>query len=215
MRKNILLVEGPNDKSVILGLLQKNDVIISDFEIVVCGGIDNLPPQLELYLKNGTAYKMIGVVVDADISAEARWQQLKDRLMKTGKYDCKKMPLNSEGMIVAPQESEDAKVGIWIMPDNQYQGALEDFLLKMIPQDDEILEEVERELAHLEAERIKRYKDKDRNKAMIYTYLSWEKNPGCSLNTAIVSYVLNPKTALADTFVKWIKGLFLCEEEQY
>lgn len=209
MEKNILLVEGPNDGSAIIGLLQKYSVQIPDFKIVECGGIDNLPPTLDLYLKNSTAYGIIGVVADADESVEARWQQMRDRLMKTGKYACKKMPLNEAGMIIEPIDSEDTKVGIWIMPDNKYQGTLENFLLDMIAEGDELMEEVERELTHLENEQINRYKDKDRNKAKVHTYLSWEKNPGCSLNTAVVSRVLNPNTALARTFVEWMKSLFL------
>ena len=209
MGKNILLVEGSNDVSAIAGLLQKYSVQIPDFKIVECGGIDNLPPTLDLYLKNSTAYGIIGVVADADKSVESRWQQMKDRLMKTGKSACKKMPLNDKGMIIEPTDSEDAKVGVWIMPDNKYQGALENFLLDMIQEGDELMEEVEQELTHLENKQIKRYKDKDRNKAKVHTYLSWEKNPGCSLNTAVVSRVLNPNTALARTFVEWIKNLFL------
>lgn len=209
MGKNILLVEGPNDVSAIAGLLQKYSVQIPDFKIVECGGIDNLPPTLDLYLKNSTAYGIIGVVADADKSVESRWQQMRDRLMKTGKYACKKMPLNEKGMIVEPTDSEDAKVGVWIMPNNKYQGALENFLLDMISEGDELMEEVELVLTHLENKQINRYKDKDRNKAKVHTYLSWEKNPGCSLNTAVVSQVLNPETALARTFVEWIKNLFL------
>lgn len=209
MGKNILLVEGPNDGSAISGLFQKYSVVIPNFEMVVCGGVENLLPKLDLYLKNNTAYGTIGVVVDADMNVDSRWQQMRDRLMRTGKYACKKMPLNGEGMIIEPIDSEDTKVGVWIMPDNMYQGTLENFLLDMIPEGDELLREVERELMLLETNEINRYKEKDRNKAKVHTYLSWEKNPGCSLNTAVVSRVLNPDTALARTFVEWVKNLFL------
>lgn len=209
MGKNILLVEGPNDGSAISGLLQKYSVVVPNFEMVVCGGVENLLLKLDLYLKNSTAYGTIGVVVDADTNVDSRWQQMKDRLMRTGKYACKKMPLNEEGMIIEPIDSEDTKVGVWIMPDNMYQGTLENFLLDMIPEGDELLREVERELMLLETNEINRYKEKDRNKAKVHTYLSWEKNPGCSLNTAVVSRVLNPDTALARIFVEWVKNLFL------
>lgn len=209
MEKNILLVEGPHDASVITGLLHKHSVVIPDSKIVTCVGVDNLLAKLELYLKNSSAYDVIGVVVDADNSVGARWQQLRDRIQKTGKYACRKMPLHEEGMIITPIDLEDAKVGVWIMPDNKYQGTLENFLLDMIPQDDDLLEEVERELLHLENENRNRYKDNFRDKAKVHTYLSWEENPGCSLNTAIVSHILNPNTELAKVFVGWLEKLFL------
>lgn len=209
MGENILLVEGPNDGGVITGLLCKNSVIIPNFRIITCIGIENLLAKLDLYLKNSSAYNVIGVVVDADNSVESRWQQLRDRLAKTKKYDCRRMPLNIEGMVIEPMEPEDATVGFWIMPDNKYQGTLENFLLDMIPEGDELMKEVERELLFLENENLNRYKDKYRNKAKVHTYLSWEENPGCSLNTAIVSSILNSKTELANIFVGWLKKLFL------
>ena len=72
----------------------------------------------------------------------------------------------------------------------------------------------EREIAdlialYLENENLNRYKEKFRNKAKVHTYLSWEENPGCSLNTAIVSRILDSNTELANVFVAWIKTLFI------
>lgn len=209
MYKNILLVEGPNDASVITGVLQKHSVFIPDLKIIPCVGTGNLLNQLDLYLKNSSAYDVIGVVVDADKNVEARWQQLRDRFLKTGKYSCKKTSLEEEGIIIEPIEPEDAKVGTWIMPNNKYQGTLENFLLDMVPKNDVLLEEVERELVYLENENLNRYKEKFRNKAKVHTYLSWEENPGCSLNTAIVSRILDSNTELANVFVAWIKTLFI------
>ena len=186
-KENILLVEGPNDKGAIEGLMQKHHVA-RNFEFVVATGIDNLLQKLDSYLKS-SAYGVIGVVVDADKDVDARWQQLRDRLMKTGKYSCKKMPLADGGMIIEADEPEqDAKVGIWIMPDNKYKGTLENFLLGMVPEDDELLVEVENELVRLETNNVKRYRDIDRNKAKVHTFLAWEENPGTdSIGEAVPS----------------------------
>ena len=206
-KENILLVEGPNDKGAIEGLMQKHHVA-RNFEFVIATGIDNLLQKLDSYLKS-SAYGVIGVVVDADKDVDARWQQLRDRLMKTGKYSCKKMPLADGGMIIEADEPEqDAKVGIWIMPDNKYKGTLENFLLGMVPEDDELLVEVENELVRLETNNVKRYRDIDRNKAKVHTFLAWEENPGTSLYTAIVSRILNPDADIAKLFVVWIKSLY-------
>lgn len=207
-KENILLVEGPDDRSAITGLMDKHHVV-RNFEFVIATGIDNLLQKLDLYLKNAAAYGIIGVVVDADKNVDARWQQLRDRLMKTGKYSCKKMPLAEEGMIVEADEPEqDAKVGIWIMPDNKYQGTLENFLLEMVPENDELMEEVENELVRLETNKVKRYRDIDRNKAKVHTFLAWEENPGTSLYTAVVSRILNPDADIAKLFMDWMKRLY-------
>lgn len=207
-KQNILLVEGPDDKNTIEGLLKRYSIPYN-FTIIVGGGIDNLLSSLDLYLKNATAYGVIGIVADADTSVNSRWQQIKDHIMKTGKYQCKKMPLNPKGMIIdAIQPQWDAKVGIWIMPDNIYQGTLENFLLDMINKEDPLLTEVENKLTDLENKNINRYRTIDRNKAKIHTFLSWDKLPGKSLNTAIVSHVLTPNTLTAQLFMEWIKELY-------
>ena len=78
----------------------------------------------------------------------------------------------------------------------------------MIPETDELLAEVERELTHIEKENLKRYRDIDRNKAKVHTYLAWENKPGTSLKTAIVSRILDPEADIAKLFMDWIKRLY-------
>ena len=71
-----------------------------------------------------------------------------------------------------------------------------------------LLVEVENELVRLETNNVKRYRDIDRNKAKVHTFLAWEENPGTSLYTAIVSRILNPDADIAKLFVVWIKSLY-------
>lgn len=207
-KEKILLVEGINDRSVIQGLMSKHNVA-QEFTFAIATGVDNLFQQLDLYLKNTTAYGVIGIVVDADKDANSRWQQFKDRLNKTGKYDCKQMSLVDGGMIIEAVEKDlDAKVGIWIMPNNKYKGTLENFLLKMIPKDDKLINEVERELTYIESEGLRRYRDVDRNKAKVQTFLAWGNKPGISINTAILSRVLDSNSDIAMLFIGWLIRLF-------
>ena len=206
--KKVLLVEGADDVQTILGLLEVNQVE-RDFDIKDCNGKDNLMLMFDSVLKNPSAYSVIGVVLDADENAESRWQQVKDRLTKTGFYMCRKMTLDNQGMIVEGLDTNVyPKVGIWIMPDNKYCGTLENFLLDMIDKEDELLGKVEDVLTDIETLKIKRYRDSDRNKAKVHTFLSWEKRPGKSLRTEIVSRVLNPKTDTATNFINWLKRLY-------
>lgn len=120
------------------------------------------------------------------------------------------MALDNRGMIVDGIDTEIyPKVGVWIMPDNAYSGTLENFLLSMVEQGDELMNKVEDVLTEIETLKIKRYRDIDRNKAKVHTFLSWESKPGNSLRTEIVSRVLNPKTASATMFVDWLKLLYV------
>lgn len=206
--KKVLLVEGADDVQTILGLLDVYK-LESGFNIMSCDGKDNLMLRFDAMLKNPSAYSVIGVVLDADENAGSRWQQVRDRLTKTGFYLCRKMPLDNQGMIIEGIDTNVfPKVGIWIMPDNRYCGTLENFLLDMIDKDDELLGKVEEVLTDIETLKIKRYRNIDRNKAKVHTFLSWEKKPGKSLRTEIVSRVLNPKTDTATNFINWLKRLY-------
>lgn len=206
--KKVLLVEGVDDVLTILGLLDANKTE-KNFEIIDCKGKDNLMPVFDSVLKNPSAYSVVGIILDADKNANSRWQQVRDRLIKTGFYQCEKMPLDNQGVIIEGTDVEIyPKVGIWIMPNNEYSGTLENFLLDMIDKEDVLLNKVEDVLTDIESLNIKRYKDIDRNKAKVHTFLSWEKNPGKSLRTEIVSRVLNPRTKTAEIFFEWLKLLY-------
>lgn len=206
--KKILLVEGINDKSVIDQVLKAYGIEV-DWEIKVCGGVDNLADELPLYIKNPTAYSIIGVVADADSSTLSRWQQIRNILHNTGMYNCSRLPLPHEGIVVVPMELENApKVGAWVMPNNEHNGTLEDFLLEMVPANDELMIEVEKKLSDVEAQGKHRYPSKYQNKAKVQTFLAWERKPGISVATAVASHIFNPYTPTADKFIEWVKGVF-------
>lgn len=70
-KKNVLLVEGSDDVLTILGLLEANH-IVANFEIKDCKGKDKLVQMFDSVLKNPSAYKTIGIVMDADENAASR-----------------------------------------------------------------------------------------------------------------------------------------------
>ena len=104
-----------------------------------------------LTLTNPSAYPRIGVVLDADTDVEKRWRQLVDILKSSNKYDCDGLDLPSDGLVLYPLNDYDAVVGIWIMPNNRFEGMLEDFALNMIPTEDLLIRKVEVGLSELEA----------------------------------------------------------------
>lgn len=210
-KRKVLLVEGYNDKGVIEQVLNAYRINV-DIEIKVCRGVDGMSDELRLHLKNPSAYSAVAVIADADTNTDSRWQQIRNVLHDTGLYKCNRLPLSPEGAVLASVDSDiSLKAGAWIMPNNEYPGALEEFLLEMVPAEDELMAEVDHKLLELESRSKQRYAEKDRNKAKVQTYVAWERKPGISVSTAVKSRILNPHTPTADKFVEWIKAVFVTE----
>ena len=86
----------------------------------------------------------LGIVVDADHSKatdpddgfQKRWVQLKDTLTNLGYTDVPTQP-DRNGTIVGLNQDERPWVGVWMMPDNQSPGKLEDFVRCLVRSGDE------------------------------------------------------------------------------
>ena len=203
----VLLVEGNNDFHIVCALCQHYN-IKENFDVIPNNGIDTAVRKFEVVLKNPSAYRKIGIVVDADNNADSRWQQLLSILKNTGKYECDSLELPVSGLILKPKEDFDSTVGIWIMPDNVNKGMIEDFALSMIEENDKLLEKAELTLCELEKDGLQRYKDVHRSKAKIHTYLAWQDEPGKPIGQSITAKVLKPESKTAKVFAKWLEQLF-------
>ena len=115
-------------------------------------GITKLLEGLPVRLKGSGETKTIGVVVDADVSIGSRWQQIRDILVKSNLYADIPEECPSNGLILKPINSDDIKIGVWIMPNNNNNGMLEDFAAFLIPDDDKLLPEVENVLDSIEVD---------------------------------------------------------------
>lgn len=72
------------------------------------------------------------------------------------------------------QGYKDLRVGVWLMPDNQSRGMLEDFAGQLVPPEDELWDK-----AKLNVDEIvnPRFPEEHTAKAYIYTWLGWQKEP--------------------------------------
>lgn len=195
-----LLVEGSDDKHLIGHLLQRHGVILTREEIHECDGVDNLLNEsLPVFLKG--SYSSIGIVVDADLDVQSRWQSIRGRLEQSG-YDTPATPPPG-GLIVADRQPA---VGVWVMPDNVLPGILEDFVKQLVPPDDDLWPLVERSVAAIPAT-SRRFHTAAERKAEIHTYLAWQENPGTRMGSAITNQYFEANAALALTFVEWFTRL--------
>lgn len=128
--KRLFLLEGKTDEIIVNAVLKKLN--ISNVKLENCNGIGNLLKELTAFIKESDA-RSIGIVIDANESLERRWQSIRDKLIRsdlTVKFP--KAPCR-HGTV---QEFGKQIIGIWVMPDNQRCGELEDFVAELIPKDD-------------------------------------------------------------------------------
>ena len=146
-----LLVEGIDDQHVLFALCQKFNIEES-FDIIDCKGIDNLLEQIPFRFKNGN--DTIGIIIDADVNLESQFLRLKKIVESLGFKVPDKLPI--DGFINLNENNN--KVGIWIMPNNQVAGMLEDFITFLVPKDDKLLPIVDETLNAIENQEKNKYK---------------------------------------------------------
>lgn len=203
--EKILLVEGNDDLHIFSSLFAKYK-IPKTFDIEDKNGISNILSAIPLYIKAQQTH--IGIVVDADEDINTRWLSIVNQLEPFG-YNIPQKP-SYQGSILKMEGFP--KVGIWIMPNNQLSGMIEDFMAYLVPENDLLLEKAGAVLAELELQKINKYKAKHKSKAQIHTWLAWQEAPGTPMGAAITKKYFDPNNKEAKIFIKWIKDLFDIEK---
>ncbi len=205
--KKFLVVEGNDDLHVIANIWKnyagdEPPVFYTDDS----KGFPNVYGKLEAYcLRKKPNVEVIGVVIDADADLKARWQSLKHQLENLG-YEVPQNPL--AGGTIIEGKARNPKIGIWLMPDNNTAGMLEDFVKYLVPENDTLLVEVDRILAEIEDAKLNKYNLIHKSKARIHTWLAWQKDPGTPMGLAITKSYLTTHSELCQEFVSWLNRLF-------
>ena len=202
----ILLVEGTDDEHVLKHICGNRD--IPHLEVKNCCSveqlIENLGVRLPLLIQEGDA---IGIVIDADTDISARWQSVRDRITNIGYQNVPDQPDPGGTILDPPAGTYLPRLGVWIMPNNQTSGILEDFLRFLVPQPNILFDHAKASVAAIpEGER--RFKLLDEPKAVIHTWLAWQKYPGLPFGTAITARFLDPNVPEVDVLAAWLKRLF-------
>jgi hypothetical protein len=200
MKKRILL-EGPDDQAVIGNLLFNYD-LDEEFELKKKDGIDKLydtlPDELE-----ATDISCLGVVVDADFEIQSRWARLTNAIRSAG-YST--LPSNPEPGGVIVTEPGLIPVGLWLMPDNRSNGALEDFIGSFVEPHDMLWPK-----AHNDVDAIpddhRKFSTAHRVKAVVHTWLAWQEEPGTRLGQVFRKQYVNAQHPNAAQFVAWLRKL--------
>lgn len=200
----VLLTEGINDCHVILALC-KHYNIPETFGLYECGSDELALKRLTGLLATPDQIESIGIVIDADNpNLAAKWQAVKDRLHKSG-ITTNQEEQQLSGTII-PAANDLPKIGIWLMPNNQIDGMLEDFCSGLA--DPAVLSFAEKCVNDAKENNFTTFIDTHKPKAVIHTFLAWQNEPGMPLGQAITARTLNPDNELAKIFANWLTELF-------
>ena len=206
-----LLVEGDTDKRVIPYLMESNGVDWGsrDDPVVLIKTYDGVgellkPGVVEAELLD-SGLEALGVMVDANGDVSGRWNRIKTLCDDQFKDLPDRIPQN--GLDTVHPET-GARFGVWIMPDNRFSGMLEDFLIRLIPEDSRGFYELAEKCVAEAARSGAPFKDVHMTKAKIYTWLAWQDEPGKQLHEAVDHRVLDPERRESRPFVNWFRRLF-------
>lgn len=211
----LIHVEGSDDLHALVGLLKRNGVAYAP------GGVENSPIELPEFKAVGAVEALIegietavslnvegivGFVMDADSSVLNRWRSVHYQLAKIGVNAPADRP-PPEGFIGEASEYNNTRVGVWLMPDNERDGELEDLLRTLIKDEDPLYE-----LAQTSTDEAKKrgatFPSSDTHKAVIRAWLAWQKVPGKPYGQAMSSKYFRDISPVADRFVAWFKKLY-------
>lgn len=211
-KSKVLLVEGVNDIHVFANLCKYHNIPLAfDIERLIGETTDyDVFDTIAIRLKANV--ECLGIVLDADLNLSGKWMALRDRLQKRGYRNIPTAP-TSGGTIVRNEGLPD--VGIWLMPNNELPGELEDFLAMLVPnrQTNRLWNKAEscvNEILQMESlpDNEQRFPAQDRSKALLHTWLAWQKEPGKPPGQAIWARYFDADAADALVLMQWIRTLF-------
>lgn len=199
----LLVVEGLDDKHVLWALLKHHE-FQPGFDIKDEGGYEKLYRNLSPRLKPGSDLERLGIVVDSDVNILARWESIKAVLERAG-YDGVPDRPDSRGTVI--EHEVLPRVGVWIMPNNELPGMLEDYLALLVPAGDSLFE---RATQCVDAIPIgdRRFAEVHHTKALLHTWLAWQDDPGTPLGQAITKRYFAAEGRNVSEFLDWLTRLF-------
>lgn len=198
----LLLVEGKNDCHVIWSLCKHFDTP-ETFKVYVCGSDGKVIKRINALIASPKPMETIGICIDADNpNLKGKWDAISSKLLEHG-YDLPERP-SPDGTIVSLEGKPT--IGIWLMPDNNIDGMIEDFCLSLAPAN--AVQYAQSCVVTAKNGGFSTFGDTHRSKATVHTYLAWQDEPGMPLGLAITAKALDPENELASRFNNFLKNLF-------
>ena len=205
--RNVLLVEGLSDLHFVKQLCNQIAPEL-EFDIDDKGRLSNLLAAINLEITISPRDN-VGILVDADDDLSNRWEEIGEKL-RDARVTVPQHP-DPHGTIIEANEHH-RRVGVWIMPDNQFKGELEDFVIDMIPNQDIVWPKSVDYVDQIPVNNRK-FAEGKTDRAKLYAWLSTRKQPP-HIGAAIGAGDLNLATMRCQSFVNWLMRLFKHEEQE-
>jgi len=217
MKKNILLVEGSNDKAFFERICKKHGLNYTvkvsnpvDFVPSDKGGfnskqgvINSLETLLPLLEDEDSAFNKIAIILDADITGDNNGGFSKTISQVEGKavdFKYNKHSHCNPGIELKHTDKNMHALGVWVMPDNKSDGTIEDWIKnKIIESERQLFDHACKVVSNLP---VTKFSDNSIAKAELATWLSWQNQPGRT-----VAYTLKDGNELIDINDVKYKGL--------
>lgn len=199
--ERVLLVEGQDDKHVVQHLCVQCQSM-PQFNIVDKGGDQELLDSI-IQEARVSSRKALGILLDVDDDLNARWSAVADRLRRED-IEVPQSPEQTGTLIDSTIRTP--RIGIWLMPDNETPGELEDFVAAMIPDDDPIWPRSKRYIDCI-PDRDRKFTEKKAQRARIHAWLATREDPR-QMGAAIRARDLGVDGALSTKFAEWLRELF-------
>ncbi len=196
--ERVLIVEGQDDLHVVRHL-SLSDPEMPPFCIREKHSVAELLSSIrgEILVEGRTA---VGILVDANDDPKARWQAVAHRIRAAG-IEPPSSP-DPDGTIIdgAP------RVGVWLMPDNESPGELEDFIAEMVPPGDAVWPLSEAYIDGIpEADR--KFVAGKTLRAKVHAWLATRKEPR-RMGSAIGAKDLDTDVEVSQELLRWLRRLF-------
>ncbi len=199
----VLLVEGQHDEHVVSHLWCSLNSYKGKlpFQVKDKKGYSKLLKAIKSEVK-APDLKVLGIIVDANDSPGSRWDAVIKNLGKEG-VKPPRSP-NKTGTII-PGTVRSPRIGVWLMPDNQSAGELEDFVAEMIPEDDPVWPRSDSYIQSI-PEEGRKFAEKKILRARVHAWLAARKKPG-QMGLAIRDKDLDVTGPLSTAFADWLRKL--------
>lgn len=199
-QNRILLVEGRDDKHVAIHICKRSQSI-SDFHIEDKGGFEALNQTIGAEI-DVPGRQVVGILVDANNSAQSRWESITRRLSDEAiQAPIKPAP---DGTVI--DTDGKPRVGIWLMPDNESPGELEDFVARMLPANDPVWPLSKRYISDIPKAQRK-FPEGKTLRAQLHAWLAAREDPR-QMGLAIRARDLEIDGILCQKFIAWLEELF-------
>ena len=175
-----ILVEGNDECHVIPKLCFPHGLAISPGSFKNCQGYSELLQLIPVVLKSSGLTKL-GVIIDANSNPLKRWQSVRTAFLREGIS----LPedISPDGLIF---DEKGVRIGVWLMPNNEMSGTLENIIETLVPKGDKSGGRVNVNIDAIETDALHKYPFQYTMKARIHSWRSCQEEPGTPYVMGIV-----------------------------